>query len=66
MPDFERNGPRKSFNRGFKKPFMRDFGPREMHKAVCSECGQECEVPFKPTEGRDVFCKECFRKKRRY
>ncbi|TRO47372.1 hypothetical protein E2P60_03335, partial [Candidatus Bathyarchaeota archaeon] len=21
---------------------------RELHKAVCSECGQECEVPFKP------------------
>jgi len=21
---------------------------REMHKAVCADCGQECEVPFKP------------------
>jgi hypothetical protein len=29
-----------------------DFGgPREMHKAVCADCGQETEVPFKPTEG---------------
>ncbi|OGJ21822.1 DNA-directed RNA polymerase [Candidatus Pacearchaeota archaeon RBG_13_36_9] len=35
-----------------------------MHKATCSECGQECEVPFKPEEGRDVFCKECFKKKK--
>ncbi|MEE9322998.1 MAG: CxxC-x17-CxxC domain-containing protein [Candidatus Aenigmarchaeota archaeon] len=43
----------------------RDFGPREMHKAVCADCGQECEVPFKPTEGRPVFCRECFAKKRR-
>jgi CxxC-x17-CxxC domain-containing protein len=41
-------------------------GPREMHKAVCSECGKECEVPFKPTEGRPVFCKDCFMKKRTY
>ena len=28
----------------------RSFGPREMSKAVCSDCGEECEVPFKPTE----------------
>jgi len=49
--------------------FRRDFGPREpreMHKAVCSECGKECEVPFKPTEGKPVFCQECYRKKRRF
>ncbi len=37
--------------------------PREMHKAICSECKKECEVPFKPTPGKDVFCKECFAKK---
>ena len=39
-------------------------GPREMHKTKCTECGKDCEVPFKPTEGRDVLCKECFAKKR--
>jgi CxxC-x17-CxxC domain-containing protein len=44
----------------------RNFAPREMHKAVCSECGKECEVPFKPTEGRPVYCKECFSKRRRF
>ena len=41
-----------------------DFEQREMHKAVCSDCGEECEVPFKPTEGKPVRCKECFRKNR--
>ena len=46
--------------------FRRDFGPREMHKAVCSECGQECEVPFKPSEDKPVFCKECYMKKKRF
>jgi CxxC-x17-CxxC domain-containing protein len=56
MGDFRRGGG------GFK----RDFGPREMHKAVCSECGQECEVPFKPTEGKPVYCKECYRKRRQF
>ena len=35
-----------------------------MFKAVCSDCGQECEIPFKPTEGRPVKCKDCFRKGR--
>ena len=57
MGDFNRGG-------GF-----RDQGPREMHKATCSECGEECEVPFKPTEGKPVRCSECFKKfreERRY
>ena len=39
-----------------------DRGPREMHKATCTVCKKECEVPFKPTEGRDVLCQDCFRK----
>jgi CxxC-x17-CxxC domain-containing protein len=37
--------------------------PREMHKAVCSECKQPCEVPFVPTPGKPVLCKECYAKK---
>jgi len=44
----------------------RHFGERKMHKAVCAECGKECEVPFKPQEGRPVYCQECYKKKRRY
>ncbi len=54
------NRQRDNSNRGFN----RNFGPREMHKATCDECKKECEVPFKPTEGRPVYCKECFEKKR--
>jgi len=42
-----------------------DRAPAEMHKATCTACGKECEVPFKPTEGRDVFCKDCFMKNRK-
>jgi len=41
-------------------------GPREMHKATCADCGAETEVPFKPTEGRPVYCRECYQKHRRY
>ena len=38
--------------------------PREMHKAVCAECQKECEVPFKPSGDRPVYCKECFSKRK--
>ena len=39
-------------------------GPREMFKATCEECKKECEVPFKPSGGRPVYCKECFSKRK--
>lgn len=35
-----------------------------MHKAICSECGKTCEVPFKPTGDKPVYCKECFGEKK--
>ncbi|MEI8364678.1 MAG: CxxC-x17-CxxC domain-containing protein [archaeon] len=35
-----------------------------MYKAKCSECGTDCEVPFKPTEGKPVYCRECYNKRR--
>jgi len=36
-----------------------------MHKAVCADCKKECEVPFKPSEDRPVYCQECFPKHRK-
>lgn len=42
----------------------RSSGRPSMHKAVCSACGRDCEVPFKPTGDKPVFCNECFRSKR--
>ena len=33
-------------------------------QAVCSQCGKETTVPFKPTQGRPVFCRECFQQRR--
>lgn len=37
---------------------------RVMYDAVCAACGKPCKVPFKPTEGRPVYCSECFAKMR--
>ena len=33
-------------------------------RATCSGCGKETTVPFKPTQGRPVFCRECFQQRR--
>ena len=38
--------------------------PRESYEAVCAECGAPTTVPFKPTQGRQVYCRDCFRSKR--
>ena len=38
----------------------RDF---EMTKVTCDSCGVQCEVPFKPTSSKPVYCNECFGKK---
>lgn len=35
---------------------------REIFKAVCDDCHQECEVPFQPTEGKKVYCRSCYQK----
>lgn len=46
------------FNRGGR----RDRGQRQMFQATCSECGNDCEIPFQPRGGRPVFCSSCFEK----
>ena len=37
---------------------------REMHAAVCAECGKATQVPFLPREDRPVYCSECFAARR--
>jgi len=32
-------------------------------RTVCSQCGKETTVPFRPTQGRPVFCRECFQQR---
>lgn len=57
-------GGRSSFggNRGGFGGGRDDRGPREMFKTVCSNCGKDCEVPFRPTNGKPVYCSDCFEK----
>ncbi|MFC1622117.1 CxxC-x17-CxxC domain-containing protein [Patescibacteria group bacterium] len=63
MSDYKR-GDRRGSRRDYdRKDFNRRGPPREMHKAVCDKCGNDCEVPFAPTSGKPIFCTNCFEKK---
>ncbi len=35
-------------------------GASDMHEATCGECGKKCQVPFRPTGQKPVYCSECF------
>ena len=37
-------------------------GPLEKFPIICSMCGLEKSVPFKPEKGRPAYCKECIAK----
>jgi CxxC-x17-CxxC domain-containing protein len=39
-------------------------GSRELHAARCSQCGAETMVPFVPSAGRAVYCRDCYRQHR--
>jgi len=57
----------RNFNRGNNRfGGGRDFNRRDsrMFKTTCSKCGNECEVPFKPTGMKPVYCDQCFRSNR--
>lgn len=74
MKKFEGGNNKFGGSRGFDKRGGngggRDFGGRSkfgggstttMFKAVCSKCGDNCEVPFKPSGNKPVLCSDCFR-----
>ncbi len=33
---------------------------RKLYEVTCSKCGCQTKVPFKPIEGKEVYCKDCF------
>ena len=37
-------------------------GARQMFDVVCANCGVQTQVPFKPTNDRPVYCRDCFRR----
>ena len=63
MGDFRKGGGKRfgGHGGGFGR---RDRGPVTMHQAICDQCGKPCEVPFRPTSGKPVYCNTCFGSKR--
>lgn len=53
---FDNRNDSRSQDRGFDRGSDRP----QMHQATCDKCGKSCEVPFKPTSGKPVFCRDCF------
>ncbi len=37
-----------------------NFAEKQMFSATCDQCGERCEVPFRPTNGKPVLCSNCF------
>lgn len=71
MSDFNQNnrsGGRRSGQRySGRDSGRRSFGDRDsartMHRTTCAECGNDCEVPFRPSGDRPVYCSKCFEKR---
>ena len=51
--------PSRDSGRGFSGRGRSDV---TMTRVTCSSCKKECEVPFKPTSNKPVFCDDCFAK----
>jgi CxxC-x17-CxxC domain-containing protein len=45
--------------RGYER--AEDRGPREFYVALCTGCGNQAQVPFKPRADKPVYCSDCFR-----
>jgi len=65
MNNFNRNsknrGKRGDFNKRGSFGADRDRERPQMHETTCSACGKRCEVPFRPTGQKPVYCNDCFR-----
>ena len=46
------------------EPIQSPRRDRILYEAICADCHKVCEVPFKPSEDRPVYCKECFAKRK--
>jgi len=51
---------KRSATRGGSSSGSSSFSERVFAQVVCSGCGKQTTVPFRPTQGRPVFCRDCF------
>ena len=46
-------------------PAGTDQQGRQLYDAICASCGNKTQVPFRPIEGRPVYCRDCYMKQKR-
>ena len=47
---------------GDRGGFRGGYEEKRLFKATCDKCHNECEVPFRPTGEKPVYCRDCFKK----
>lgn len=74
MSNFKKGGFKQRSGRPGERPkFGNKFGGRrsggdrpggrmELFAAICSECKKNCQVPFRPSGDKPVYCRDCFNK----
>lgn len=63
--NFKDNGKNFSRSNSSDRPSFRNSGGRDgersqMFPATCDKCHKQCEVPFRPSGSKPVYCKDCF------
>jgi len=58
----ESRGQRTGGGGGGGRPMRSGDGERQLFDAVCSACGVETKVPFRPSGAKPVYCRDCFRR----
>lgn len=57
----QQSGNRSERSDGRRDNRRADYSEKMMYTATCDDCNRKCEVPFKPTSGKPIFCKDCFK-----
>jgi len=67
LKPFGHSQPFRRFDRPGRQGEIRqtnNYKERVLHKTICADCRKECEVPFKPSGNRPVYCRECFARRK--
>ena len=63
-PDCRRARKERNNGAGFGRNNNRQ--QREMHDVICASCGTQTQVPFRPSNDRPVYCRDCYNQTKRY
>ena len=57
-----REGGGRRFDKDHSPRFDSHRGQVELTDAICDKCGKYCKLPFTPTKGKPIYCRDCFKK----